>query len=189
MRARAQEFAQITQRPDQPFLLIPRHSSENRDYVPLGLFEAGNIGADSCLVLPGATLFHLGVLQSRMHMAWLRTVSGRLKSDYRYSKDVVYNNFVWPTVNDDDRRAIGDRARAVLDARLAHDGSTLADLYDPAVMPRDLRAAHRSLDAAVDRAYRRAPFTDDVQRVAMLFERLGRRVRTASERPIVGARG
>ena len=175
-----QEFAQITQRPAQPFLLIPRHSSENRDYVPLGLFDTGNIGADSCLVLPGATFFHFGVLQSRMHMAWLRTVSGRLKSDYRYSKDVVYNNFVWPTVNDDDRLAIGDLARAILDARLAHDSSTLADLYDPAVMPRDLRTAHRALDTAVDRAYRKTPFTDDVQRVAMLFERLGRRTRAGS---------
>jgi hypothetical protein len=180
----AQEFAQITQQPEQPFLLIPRHSSENRDYVPLGLFEAGNIGADSCLVLPDATLFHFGVLQSRMHMAWLRTVSGRLKSDYRYSKDVVYNNFVWPTVNDDDRGAIGDLARDIFDARLAHDGATLADLYDPAVMPRDLRTAHRALDAAVDRAYRKAPFADDVQRVAMLFERLARRTRTTTERPL-----
>lgn len=184
----AQEFAQITQRPNQPFLLVPRHSSENRDYVPLGLFDTGNVGADSCLVIPGATLWHLGVLQSRMHMAWLRTVSGRLKSDYRYSKDIVYNNFVWPTVNDDDRRHIAEFAADVLNARLQHSQSTLADLYDPAVMPRDLRTAHHALDAAVDRAYRKTPFTDDVQRVAMLFERLGRRTRPGSERPLLPTR-
>jgi hypothetical protein len=163
-------FAQITQRPDVPFLLVPRHSSENREYVPMGFFPAGNVGHDSCLVIPDADPFHFAVLTSRMHMAWLRAVGGRLKSDYRYSKDIVYNNFVWPASTEAQRLALATGARAILDARAVEPDSTLADLYDPAAMPGSLRKAHHAVDAAVDRLYRMKPFDDDVQRVAHLLE-------------------
>ncbi len=107
-----------------------------------------------------------------MHMAWTRTVTGRLKSDYRYSKDIVYNNFPWPVdVSDAQTAAIERLAQAVLDARAAFPGSTLADLYDPLTMPPALARAHHALDRAVDRLYRKEPFELDSDRVALLFER------------------
>ncbi|MEO6079362.1 MAG: DNA methyltransferase [Steroidobacteraceae bacterium] len=162
-------FRQVTQ-PKESFVLIPRHSSENRRYVPFGFFNPENIVADSCLSLPGATPFHYGVIQSAMHMVWLRYTCGRLKSDYRYSKDIVYNNFPWPDPNDAQREAISQAAQGVLDARAAHPDSTLADLYDPLTMPPDLLKAHQKLDRAVDAAYGRKDFKTEVERVAFLFE-------------------
>lgn len=104
-----------------------------------------------------------------MHMAWLRYIGGRLKSDYRYTAGVVYNTFPWPTFTDADKTRLDAHAQAVLDARAAHPEATLADLYDPDVMPADLRRAHRALDLAVDRLYRKAPFESDRERVEHLF--------------------
>ncbi len=104
-----------------------------------------------------------------MHMTWLRHIGGRLKSDYRYTAGVVYNTFPWPTLTDADKAKLDTFAQAVLDARAAHPDATLADLYDPDVMPADLRKAHRALDLAVDRLYRKAPFESDRERVEHLF--------------------
>jgi hypothetical protein len=163
-------FRQVTQ-PAEAFVLIPRHSSENRRYVPFGFFSPDNIVADSCLSLPGATVFHLGVIQSAMHMVWMRYTCGRLKSDYRYSKDIVYNNFPWPDPSEIQREAIESAAQGVLNARVAHPCSTLADLYDPMMMPPDLQKAHQMLDRAVDLAYGRKDFKTEAERVAFLFER------------------
>ena len=108
-------------------------------------------------------------MTSSMHMAWLRNIGGRLKSDYRYSIGLVYNPFPWPELGEAGRSRLDSLAQAVLDARAAHPGATLADLYDPDIMPADLRKAHRALDLAVDRLYRKEPFADDRERVEHLF--------------------
>jgi hypothetical protein len=162
-------FAQITQPMDKDFILIPRHSSENRKYIPIGFFTYDNIAADSCLIVPDANLYHFGILTSTMHMAWMRSVCGRLKSDYRYSKDIVYNNFPWPSPTDKQSTVIEKTAQPVLDARALFPKSSLADLYSPLTMPPALVNAHQKLDKAVEAAYGRT-FDDDSQRVAYLFE-------------------
>ena len=116
-------------------------------------------------------MFHFGVLSSMLHMAWLRYVGGRLKSDYRYSGQIVYNNFPWPEAPTDvQKRKIEAAAQGILEARAAHPTASLADLYDPLSMPAELVKAHRELDSAVDAAYGRKSFRDDAERVAFLFE-------------------
>lgn len=161
-------FRQVTQ-PKTDYLLVPGHTSENRIYIPLSLFNKNFIVGNSCFAIPGAKLFHFGIVQSRMHMAWVGAVCGRLESRYRYSKDIVYNTFPWPEITDAQRAKLSALGQAVLDARRAHPGSTLADLYDPDTMPPDLRKAHKVLDAAVDKLYRAAPFGSDRERVEHLF--------------------
>ena len=146
-------FAQRTQPEGVSFLLFPRHSSENREYIPIGFMDEGSIASDATLIIPSAGLYHFGILTSSVHNAWMRAVCGRLKSDYRYSKDIVYNNFPWPTVTDADRAKIEVTAQAILDARAQYPDSSLADLYDAATMPPDLRRAHSRNDAAVLRLY------------------------------------
>ena len=130
--------------------------------------EETTIASNLMLMIPNATLYHFGVLTSAMHMAWMRTVAGRLKSDYRYSNKVVYNNFPWASPSDKQREKIEACAQAVLDARALYSGSSLAELYDPLMMPPELRKAHSKLDAAVDAAYGRK-FTDDSDRMTHLF--------------------
>jgi hypothetical protein len=164
-------FAQITQPKGLDFILIPCHSSENRKYIPMGLFAKNYIGANSCLIIPNGTLFHFGVLMSTMHMSWVKTVCGRLKSDYRYSKDIVYNNYPWPeNPSAKQEKAIETAAQKVLDARLQFPNSSLADLYDPLTMPPMLVKAHNELDKAVDLAYRPQAFTSEANRMVFLFE-------------------
>jgi hypothetical protein len=164
-------FAQITQPKGLDFILIPRHSSENRKYIPIGFFDKNFIGADSCLIIPNGTLFHFGVLMSAMHMAWVKSVCGRLESRYRYSKDIVYNNYPWPdNPNDKQVKAIETAAQKVLDARQQFPNSSLADLYDPLTMPPALIKAHNELDKAVDLAYRPKAFTSEANRMVFLFE-------------------
>lgn len=163
-------FRQVTQ-PKETFVLIPGHTSEHRAFIPFGYFGPEVIVGNSCFSLPGATPFHFGVIQSTMHMAWVRYTCGRLESRYRYSKDIVYNNFPWPeSPTDKQRAAIEAASQAVLDARAAFPGSTLADLYDPLTMPPLLLKAHQQLDAAVDATYGRKGFKSDAERVAFLFE-------------------
>ncbi|OFW18613.1 MAG: methylase [Acidobacteria bacterium RIFCSPLOWO2_02_FULL_65_29] len=163
-------FCQIAQ-PDTNYLLVPRHSSETRSRIPVGFFPPSDIVADSCLCVPEATLYHFGIMMSAMHMAWVRYTCGRLKSDYRYSKDIVYNNFPWPCDPGDKQvKSIEEAAQGVLDARAKFPDSALADLYDPLTMPPDLTKAHQALDRAVDAAYGKKSFTSDAERVAFLFE-------------------
>lgn len=120
--------------------------------------------------IPDATAFHFGVISSQMHMAWVKQFCGRIKSDYRYSKDIVYNNFPWPQEVDAAKKAaIEVAAQSVLDARAAFANQTLADLYDPLAMPKQLRDAHVKLDRAVDKCYRSTQFSSDRQRVEFLF--------------------
>ena len=135
------------------YLLIPSTSSERRSYVPIGYMDKNAIPSNAVLIIPSASLYHFGVLTSWVHMAWMRAVCGRLKSDYRYSKDVVYNNFPWPEADASAVAAISETAQAILDARAAYPDSSLADLYDDTLMPPALRRAHRNNDRAVLRAY------------------------------------
>jgi hypothetical protein len=159
----------VTVVPSSPFLAIPKVSSERRAYVPIGWLDPPTVPSDLVFVLQCADLWHFGILTSAMHMAWLRQIGGRLKSDYRYSIGIVYNTFPWPDAPDAKRARIRSLAQAVLDARAQFPGSTLADLYDVDSMPPRLRTAHRALDDAVDKLYRSAPFTGDRDRVEHLF--------------------
>ena len=154
--------------PAAPFLVVPEVSSERREYVPIGWLEPPTIPSNLVRILENASLPDFALLTSAMHMAWLRHIGGRLKSDYRYSIGLVYNTF--PTPPDDaDRSELERLAQAVLDARAAHPDATLADLYAPDLMPPDLRRAHRTLDRAVDRLYRRKRFASERERVEHLF--------------------
>ncbi|MFZ1641076.1 MAG: DNA methyltransferase [Candidatus Contendobacter sp.] len=156
---------------DSDYLIIPSVSSERRTYIPMSFMPPSVIASNLCLIIPDATLYHFGVLSSAMHMAWTRTVCGRLKSDYRYSAGIVYNNFPWPQAQTDkQKQAIEEAAQAVLDARAKFPTSSLADLYDPLTMPEALTKAHHKLDAAVDAAFAKRKFSGDSDRVAFLFE-------------------
>lgn len=160
----------VTVIPDKPFLVIPESSSERREYVPIGWLEPPTIPSSLVRIIADADKLDFGWITSRMHMSWLRYIGGRLKSDYRYSIGMVYNPFPWPDEPDDKTRdKIRKLAQAVLDARANHPDATLADLYDPDTMPNDLRKAHRALDDAVDRLYRKEPFASDRERVEHLF--------------------
>lgn len=162
-------FGEIRQKAG-PYVLVPRHSSENRHFIPMGFVPESVVCGDSNLMMPNASLYHFGILSSTMHNAWVRTVAGRLKSDYRYSVNIVYNNFPWPKeASEEKRQAVALAADMVSSARGAHSDSTLADLYDPLVMPADLREAHRALDKAVDAVYGYRGGRDDAARVAYLF--------------------
>ena len=156
--------------PVKEYILIPRVSSENRKYIPMGFFGPEIITGDTCIIVPGATLYHFGVLESEMHMTWMRSVAGRLKSDYRYSKDIVYNNFPWPQeVSDKDKESVEKAAQFVLDIRKEFPTSTLADLYDPNTMPPKLLKAHQELDKAVDKCYGKKGFATEAERLEFLF--------------------
>ena len=155
--------------PDKPFLLVPRISSEQRDYVPIGWLKPPTIPSDAVCFAPNASLDLFGILTSAMHMAWLRNIGGRLKSDYRYSVGVVYNTFPMPKMTERQKEAVAKKAQAVLDARAVHKNSNLADLYDRDLMLPNLRKAHSDLDRAVERLYRRTPFNSERERVEHLF--------------------
>jgi hypothetical protein len=157
--------------PTREYLIIPKVSSERRHYIPIGFMPPEILASDLVFVAPDATLFHFGILSSSQHMAWVRTVCGRLKSDYRYSAKLVYNNFPWPQdVSSDKRKAVETLAQAVLGVRDKYPDSTLADLYDPLSMPADLQKAHTQLDRAVDRCYRSQPFPNERNRIEYLFK-------------------
>lgn len=157
--------------PDAEFIVIAKVSSERRAFVPMAFEQPATLCSDLLFLIPGANLFHFGVLASTMHNAWIRYTCGRLESRYRYSAGIVYNNFPWPEApSDAQRQKIEAAAQGVLDARAAHPQASLADLYDPLAMPANLVKAHQALDAAVDAAYGRKGFRNDAERVAFLFE-------------------
>ncbi len=162
-------FGEVRQ-PKSKFIIIPQHTSERRKYIPFGFFSPDHIVHNSCTAIPDASPFHFGVLSSRMHMAWVRVVCGRLESRYRYSVTLVYNNFPWPEApTEKQKAAVEAKAQAVLDARAAFPDSSLADLYDPLTMPPKLAKAHAELDRAVDACYRAKAFDSDRERVEYLF--------------------
>jgi hypothetical protein len=172
-------------------VVVPSVSSERREYVPMGLIDDETIASNLVFLIPSATLYHFGVLTSSVHMAWMRTVCGRLKSDYRYSANIVYNNFPWPEVAERgagngelgmttsksrsdllfDVSQITQTAQVILDARALYPDSSLADLYDPLTMPIELRKAHAANDAAVMKVYGYSPSMTEPEIVADLMHR------------------
>lgn len=169
-------FGEIRQ-PIGDYMIIPRVSSENRRYIPLGFTSPDVIASDAVQIIPNASLYHFGILTSNVHMAWMRTVAGRLKSDYRYSAKIVYNNFPWPEVTKEQEAKISRTAQAILDARSLYPDSSLADLYDELTMPPELRKAHQANDKAVMQAYGMTKEVDgkktwltESETVARLFE-------------------
>ncbi len=179
-KARTVELADVpsafgeNRQPSSDYLLVPKVSSERRHYLPIGFMTPNYIVSGSALVVPRATAYHFGVLSSCMHMAWMRVVCGRMKSDYQYSVTIVFNNFPWPKPTPEQRNRVEAKAQAVLDARATHlppsGTSTLADLYDPNTMPPELRRAHAELDRAVESCYRSKKFETDRERVEFLFQ-------------------
>ena len=164
-------FGEIRQ-PAGNYLLVPLHSSENRAFIPVGFFDSEVICGNANSLIPEATLYHFGMLNSTMHNAWTRAVCGRIKSDYRYSNTIVYNNYPWPTPNAAQQAAIETAAQAVLDARAQHPEKSLAWLYDPDNLRKNksLQAAHDAVDEAVDEAYAYDKSNDDTSRVAYFFD-------------------
>ena len=163
--------------PTSEYIIIPRVSSERRRYIPMGYLQPNCLTSDSAHIIPNATLYHFGVLTSNVHMAWMRVVCGRLKSDYRYSKDIVYNNFPWCTPTEEQQAEIMRTAQAILDARAEYPDSSLADLYDEVTMPIVLRRAHQANDRAVMRAYGFPTSLSESDCVARLFERYERMIK------------
>ena len=139
--------------PTTQYLLIPQASSENRRYIPIGYMDAEIIVSNTCFTVSNASLYTFGILESNVHMAWMRTVAGRLKSDYRYSNNIVYNNFPWPSPSQEQKARIESSAKAILDARGKYKNQSYAKMYDPVGMPPELRKAHTANDRAVMQAY------------------------------------
>ena len=163
-------FGEIRQ-PKTNYILIPRHSSENRKYIPFGYLSPDNIVGDTCLSVENVTLFHFGIIHSLMHFVWIKTTCGRIKSDFRYSNEIVYNNYPWPeNPSEKQIKTIEEKAQNVLDVRASFPTSSLADLYNPLTMPPALVKAHNELDKAVDAAYSKQAFTSEAKRMEFLFE-------------------
>ena len=163
-------FMEIRQ-PESTYILIPRHSSEKRKYIPFSFMDSDVITTDANSTIANASLYHFGVLISIVHMAWTRAVCGRIKSDYRYSKDIVYNNFPWPDTTDKQKTEIEKLAQSVLDARAKYPDSSLADLYDPLTMPPELLKAHQRLDSVVMKLYGFEKIAAEAGIVAELMEK------------------
>jgi len=156
--------------PKNTYIIIPETSSERRRYVPMGFMSPDVLCSNAVRLIPNASLYHFGVLTSNVHMAWMRVICGRLKSDYRYSKDIVYNNFPWPTPTDEQKARIETTAQAILDARAKYPDCSLADLYDEVTMPPELRHAHQENDRAVMAAYGFSTKMTETECVAELFK-------------------
>ena len=155
--------------PESDYILVPRHSSERRIYIPMGFVNKDVICGDANQLIPNATTYDFGILTSILHMAWMRVVCGRIKSDYRYSADIVYNNFPWPEATEEQKQKISDLAQRLLDARASYPDWSLADLYHPDFMPQDLRRAHKELDKAVLKLYGLKPDIDEMDIVRHLL--------------------
>ena len=170
--------------PDTDYLAIPEVSSESREYIPISILPSTVVASNKLQIIPGAPHFYFGILTSAMHMAWMRTIAGRLESRYSYSPS-VYNSFPWPEVTRPQQARIEQLSKNVLDARAAYPEATLADLYDPDLMPPDLRRAHQALDRAVDRLYRKGGFASERERVEhlfMLYEKMRAPIEAASKK-------
>ena len=159
---------QINLIPKKPFLVFPRHSSEKYVYVPIGYLEPPCIPGDAILIIENTPMELFGLLTSKMHMIWIKTIGGKLETRYRYSKGVIYNTFPLPDTNYDGLKSY---AQKILDIRENHTDSTLANLYDPDTMPSDLMKAHLKLDFAVEKLYRKKPFESDQERIEFLLSK------------------
>jgi hypothetical protein len=155
---------------DTESILVPRHSSERRDYIPVGFFDSNTIIADSALAIYNAQPWIFGVINSKLHMSWVRAVGGKLKTDYRYSGGLCYNTFPFPSISQKQKEIVTLHVFEVLDERANHPKKTLAQLYDPEKMPKELKEAHHQLDLAIERCYRLKPFANDTERLEYLFK-------------------
>lgn len=163
-------FGEIRQ-PKNDYILIPKVSSETRKYIPIGIIDKNIIASGSCLIIPTYSLYHFGVIESIMHMSWMKQTCGRMKSDYQYSNSIVYNNYPWPdNPSEKNLKQVEEFAQLVLDVRKEFPNSSLADLYDPLAMPKKLVDAHNKLDKAVDLCYRPQPFPNELSRLEFLFD-------------------
>lgn len=162
-------FAQITQDTTINNIVVPGVSSERRTYIPIGIISKNQITSNSCLVVPYEPVM-FAILQSKIHMAWVRAVGGKLKTDFRYSKNVIYNTFPFPKITEQQKEVITNQVHNILDEREKNPGKTLAELYDPEKMPYDLKQAHAFLDEVIDKMYRSKPFENDEERLAHLFK-------------------
>lgn len=152
-------------------MLVPRVTSERRQYVPVSIYDYKTITTNKNIMIPDGGAFECGILMSSIHLDWMRSVGGRMKSDYAYSAGMVYNTFPWPEVNDRQRKQIEALAEEILLVREDYPDKSLADLYDPDKMPNPLRDAHKELDLAIDKLYRDKPFRDSSDRLEHLFTR------------------
>lgn len=169
---RANEFFNTPQPNEGSYILIPLHSSENREYIPIGFIDSSVICGNANSMIPNASLKDFSILTSKMHMAWVRVVCGRLESRYRYSNTIVYNNFVWPeNLKEEDNFSLEINAQGILDARALYPNASLADLYDAVTMPIELIKAHESNNKAVDKIYGYMGEDNDASRVAFLFKK------------------
>ena len=163
-------FGEIRQ-PKTSYIIIPKVSSENRKYIPIGILEPSIITSGSALIIPNANLYIFGVITSKMHMSWMAMVCGRLESRFQYSASIVYNNYPWPeNPSEKQIKTIEEKAQNVLEVRASFPTSSLADLYNPLTMPPALVKAHNELDKAVDAAYSKQAFTSEAKRMEFLFE-------------------
>ncbi|WP_291728830.1 type IIL restriction-modification enzyme MmeI [Bernardetia sp.] len=151
-------------------MIMPKVSSERRDYIPLGYFDSDIVVMDKAFPIYNAEPMLFSVLSSKMKMAWIKTVSGRLKSDYSYSSSICYNTFPFPSISERRKDELTQCTLAILDERAKHSEKTLAELYDPDKMPEGLREAHHQNDLAVERCYRSTPFSSDEERLEYLFK-------------------
>ena len=152
------------------YIVVPSTTSENRKYIPMGFLDSQTIPTNAVLIIPDGDLFLFGQLTAQMHMAWVKYTCGRLKSDFRYSKDIVYNNYPFPqNVSETNKKRVEEAAQTVLNTRQKYPSSSLADLYDPLSMPPDLVKAHQALDKAVDLCYRPQAFVNELARIEYLF--------------------
>ena len=163
-------FAQITQPLGINFIIIPSASSERREYIPIGYLDSSKLATNLCLVIGTNDISLFAILTSKMHMAWVKTVGGRLKTDYRYSAQLCYNTFPFPTISEAQKAELASLAQDVLDLREEHFDMTLGEMYNPEMMPEDLKEAHHRLDLAVEHCYRPEPFTSDEERLECLFK-------------------
>lgn len=163
-------FAQITQPLGINFIIIPSASSERREYIPIGYLDSFKLATNLCLVIGTNDISLFAILTSKMHMAWVKTVGGRLKTDYRYSAQLCYNTFPFPTISEAQKAELASLAQDILDLREEHFDMTLAEMYNPETMPGDLKEAHHHLDLAVERCYRPEPFASDEERLECLFK-------------------
>ena len=168
--AKTPHLFKIINHPKGSYILVPRVTSERRPYVPVGFFNSETVATNANQIIPFGTLYEAGILMSTMHMEWMRTVGGRLKSDYRYSSQLIYNTFPWPTISKSQRDIIEKLTENIFLAREHYPEKTLAQLYDPDLMPIDLLEAHKILDQAVEKLYRTQPFKDLSDRLENLFK-------------------
>jgi len=155
--------------PENIFLVVPKVSSERRPYIPVGYLKTDSLASDLLNVVADAGIYIFAIISSKLHMCWIKTVRGRMKTDYRYTAGLCYNTFPFPELNATQRSELEGHVFNVLDQREAWPEKTLAELYDPDTMPDSLREAHHQMDLAVEQCYRKKPFTSDAERLAYLF--------------------